>query len=380
MKNLNDDSSAKTDPYSDIKFGREFIFFNPFDEKLLEYTEKKKKEINEKEKEQNFYHQNLKNKTFSSETKKLIGSLTSDSKNSEINNQDDEHVISRINHFQTKYENIKVSPFLTFLNEAYFDTINEKELISILRYFTHSTRIYSRTFAVMKYDRLLGAYKTMATANLSKEDKDNFYLLKRDSLFHLRKDRITFLNIKEDLKNNQYFSKRFSHDTLNRLKSMLIIPMHRLHVLSYLIFFYFTSKGKKIYPDLDQKLIQARLGELSPALKSFVHEQSEVQVDYKELRKELQTVSNMGDRNIIILKIVPKDHLTHAQFDRIKKSLETELGYNDRFIWIHSKLIYVMIEKSDPQYIVSLFRRVVHDFRLETRHFPDFGYNYYSYL
>lgn len=234
----------------------------------------------------------------------------------------------------------------------------------------------------MKYDRFLGAYKVMTAANLSEEDKNNFYLLRRDSLFHLRKDRITFLVVTEEMKKNRYFSKRFSPNKLKHLRSMLIIPMHRLHVLSYLVFFYHTSKGEELYPHLDQQLIQARLTELSPSLKSFIHEETEVQINqvFKELRKDLQTVSNMGDKKVLILKIFPKDPITNKQYLKMKKNLETELGYNDRFILIHARLIYVIIEKSDPQYVLSLLRKTVPDFKLETRNFPDFGYNYYSYL
>ncbi len=383
MDSFNQKEFSAPPDLGDFKFGREFVFFNPFDDRLLEYVNRKKAELVQRERDSRGRQEVIKGRAFTEEAKDLIGSiLTPPDSSAEKMNFSSENIGRLIDIFVDKYSGIKVSPYLTYLNEAYFDNITEKELIQILRYFTHSVRIYSRAFSVMKYDRLLGAYKTMTYANLNQQDKENLYLQKRDPLFRVRKDRVTFIRVTDELKADIFFSKRFSKTTLDKMHSLLIIPMHRLHVLSYLIFFYFTPKGEKIYPNLDQPLILSRLAELAPALKSFIHENIDVTPDriYKELRKDLQAASNMGTQSIMIMKIHPEIPITEAQFKTIKNNLNAELGYNDKIILVHAGLLYVMIEKSDPQFILSLLRKTIPNFRLETRNFPDFGYNYYSYF
>jgi len=217
--------------------------------------------------------QKLRERAFSDELKNLMEQMQEPVKERTVGEPQRENLDISIDDFERRIQQIAIDPYISYLNELYFDDVTDDEVTQALH--VVGDVVQSREFAVMLYDARLAAFRTGFAFGAPKDFEKTFYLLPKDSIIQNDFADYGYVEFDDMKRQNRFFQKRFPATFSDGVKGVHIFSLNEAYLRARIVFFD-RSRGGEISDRGAIIKVRNYLSQLAPALHMYFSEHEKV--------------------------------------------------------------------------------------------------------
>ncbi|MBS0618687.1 MAG: hypothetical protein JSR44_10900 [Spirochaetes bacterium] len=303
---------------------RDFRFMNPSRKSV---TQKKAPVLAANE-------QKLRERAFSDELKNLMEQMQEPVSEPRVSEPPRENIDGSIADFERRVQHLAIDPYISYLNELYFDDVTDDEVAQALH--VVGDVVQSREFAVMLYDARLAAFRTGFAFGAPKDLEKTFYLLPKDSIIQNNFADYGYVEFDDIKRQNRFFQKRFPATFSDGVKGVHIFALNEAYLRARIVFFD-RSRGGEISDRAAIIKVRNYLSQLAPALHMYFSEHEKVRGNPIDLAdwavQELKhSVTHAENDPPIISQYFFEDALPIGQQLNVTKELTQLLRSEDKVL------------------------------------------------